>query len=115
MALWDASELRKSVFLPLRRRKHGNSDTKRSERLDPSEQNSFTAVPASLASFQSKWKDEKSKVTDLRSHSVTRWARGPALVSQSSGPADLNSPVDTGGGGCIPTYQPDGCQPITEG
>lgn len=27
-ALWDVSELRKSVLLPLRRRKHGNIDTK---------------------------------------------------------------------------------------
>lgn len=30
-ALWDVGELRKTVLLPLRRRKHGNMDTKSTE------------------------------------------------------------------------------------
>ena len=47
-ALWDVSELRETVLLPLRRRKHGNMDTKSAEirpgRAEP------TALCAPLAS-----------------------------------------------------------------
>lgn len=72
-------ELRKTVFLPLRRRKHGNMDTKSTEiRPDQAELTHSTSCTAGFTWFRDG--KMRSRGLVMVASSVVRWATEP-LVS----------------------------------
>lgn len=84
-------ELRKTVLLPLRRRKHGNMVSKSTKiRPDQAELTHYSLCSVGFTSL-GRWEDVRWMVSDSGTE-CAELSRVATVVSQSSASADLKSP-----------------------